>query len=118
MSSPSSIGHKGELHAYKYLLRHSHYQVLERNWKYKNRYEIDIIASSDRSLIAFEVKTHHHQQATAPFDAITDKKIALIKHGLQLYARISGYDTETHLQIDVISITLHPLDLQHFVAVA
>ena len=114
--NPISKGHIGEDLAENYLI-HRGFILKERNWRYKNHHEIDrIFQSPDGELIAVEVRSYVTQQPTEPFESITRQKVARLMQALQLYSNLN-YSTTPALRVDVVSVIVEPLRIEHFESV-
>jgi putative endonuclease len=114
--STLTTGFRGENTALTFLLGQG-YNVLTQNWRYKNHHEIDLVAlSPEGHLVAIEVKTLENKSDFAPFENVTKEKIHRLKEALTLFAHQFGYSNR-HLQIDVVSITYQPEEIEHFMAV-
>lgn len=110
------VGVEGETEAVSFLNANG-YVVLEQNWRFKNHHEVDIIAlSPDGDIVGIEVKTDTEPQEVAPFERVTREKITRLKQALELY--VNQYtESEPAMRIDVISVVLRPLSIEHFVGV-
>lgn len=109
-------GNTGETMACSYLKKQG-YKILERNWRYKNHHEIDIVAfSPDNALVAIEVRSHQEPKEYQPFESIHERKLKQIHDALELYARINQAD-DVHLQVDVVSVIISDKSFEHFKAV-
>lgn len=112
--SPAQIGQFGEFIAVDYLLQHG-FQLLDRNWKSRYHYELDIVARKDMQLHVVEVKTRQAPVDEDPMKAITYSKLQKLRHGALLYKRAKALDLD--IFIDGISIVLRtPTDYDlHFI---
>jgi len=79
------IGEYGELIAREYILKKG-YKVLDVNKNFSN-YEIDIIASIDKKIIFFEVKTSSEYSKSVPEDYITKQKLRNLKNASFIFSR-------------------------------
>ncbi|MBR9997492.1 MAG: YraN family protein [Cyclobacteriaceae bacterium] len=110
MSKNKEIGHKGELIAIEYLAK-AGYQIVCTNYRYA-RYEIDIIAIEDETLVFVEVKTRGSGRFGLPEEAIDDKKIDNILECANYY--IENTQWLKRIRFDIISISLWPgLTVRH-----
>jgi len=115
-SSHITTGISGEDIACKFLIAKA-FKIIDRNWRYKNHHEIDIIAlSTNGAYVAVEVRSHKKEGDYEPFESITPSKINRIKSALAIYALQNSIDT-AHLQVDVISVIIETKRITHFESV-
>lgn len=82
-------------------LKKKGYQILERN--YHNRYgEIDIVASTDNTLVFVEVKAKKGINFGLPEEMVSKGKLARIRHMAAIY--VNGQNLPC--RIDVVAIIL------------
>lgn len=101
------IGDFGEKRAAHYL-RLRGYTVKERNWRY-GKGELDIIASTPKSIVFVEVKTRSYapeasEQAPPPGNAVRADKKRLTRQTAQAYLHL--HPTKKSPRMDVIEIFL------------
>ncbi|NCO66408.1 MAG: YraN family protein [Candidatus Aquicultor secundus] len=98
-----ALGQSGEEFAARYL-RRKNYRILQRNFRTKIG-EIDIIASTGKTLIFCEVKTRLSRAYGHPIEAVTPNKQRTIRKVAELYLAmakdLSEFDS---IRFDVISI--------------
>ncbi len=99
----SQLGTRGEKLAEKYL-KDRGYQIVERNWQYKGRGEVDIIARDGSTLVFVEVRVRGPNSYETPQESITDKKIRILKRTSKLYQKINNSDSEPS-RIDLVGIS-------------
>ena len=97
-------GNLGEKLAAEYL-ENLGYKILERNWRYSNIGEIDIIALDKNTLVFVEVKTRKSLNFGHPFEAIDEKKYNQVKLIAKAYILQSKNKYKT-CRIDGISVIL------------
>lgn len=95
-------GDKGESLAMKYL-NNKGYFILEKNWRFK-RYEIDIIATIEKTLVFIEVKTRHTEYFGYPEKAVNKQKQRFLSEAAKDYLESKDFDYEN--RFDIISIIL------------
>ena len=66
------LGQVGEEIAANWLMNNG-YRIMDRNWRLKNSYELDIIAFKDNLIHFIEVKTRDRSSGSNPLTAI-DKR--------------------------------------------
>ncbi|MHB8842685.1 MAG: YraN family protein [Candidatus Aquicultor sp.] len=98
-----ALGQSGEDFAVRYL-RRKNYRILQRNFRTKIG-EIDIIASTGKTLIFCEVKTRLSKAYGHPIEAVTPSKQRTIRKVAEVYLAmakdVSRFDS---IRFDVISI--------------
>ncbi|OYT10938.1 MAG: YraN family protein [Bacteroidetes bacterium 4572_112] len=104
MSKASELGKLGEDIASEFLIKKG-FKVIERNWR-TGRYEIDIIALDNDTLVFVEVKTRSTDYFIEPELALTKKQQRFIIKAANAYINTHSYDTEA--RFDIISIVMHP----------
>jgi putative endonuclease len=110
LSKNKEIGYKGESIAIEYLTR-AGYQIICKNYRYA-RYEIDIIAAKDDTLVFFEVKTRNNLKYGEPVEAVDDKKIDNILDCANYYIQDTHW--AQRVRFDIITIILWPrLTINH-----
>ena len=85
------IGQKGEEIAKKYLINLG-YKIIDTNWHYSKKAEIDIIAIDKDCIVFIEVKTRTNLNFGHPFEAIDYKKLE------KIHKAILGYLTTSKLK--------------------
>lgn len=98
-----ALGQSGGDFAVRYL-RRKNYRIIKRNFRTKIG-EIDIIASTGKTLVFCEVKTRLSRAYGHPIEAVTPSKQQTIRKVAELYLAmakdVSGFDS---VRFDVISI--------------
>jgi putative endonuclease len=97
-------GALGEDLAVRYL-RENGYLILERNFRYRNRGEIDIIARDGQDLVFCEVKMRACDAYGLPEEAVTRTKQATIRRIASAYLALKGSGGGP-CRFDVVSIRL------------
>ena len=93
-------------------LKEKNYEILERNWRYGQFGEIDIIAKDNNELVFVEVKTRSTANFGLPVEAINEKKLFQIKNIANAYIMQSAKKYKKH-RIDAICILLNPQEIKH-----
>lgn len=88
------LGKIGEDLAANYLMRQG-FRILDRNWKSKYHYELDIVAFRDNLLHIVEVKTRQANFLEDPQRALDVKKLQRLMRGAALYKREHRLDFDT-----------------------
>jgi putative endonuclease len=102
------FGKEGEDIAVEMLIEKG-YQIIERNYYYQTKGEIDIVAKDTETgfLVFVEVKSRKNLECGEPEYSITQSKISQIKRMAELYL----YDKdirEIECRFDVITVLLLP----------
>jgi putative endonuclease len=98
------IGKEGEDIAVKYL-KEKEFIILERNFHYSTKGEIDIVANDKNQLVFIEVKSRINLDYGEPEYAINPKKIKQIKKMAELYLFEKEIE-EADCRFDVVAILL------------
>jgi putative endonuclease len=98
------LGKEGEDIAVKYLTEKG-FKIVERNYHYSTKGEIDIIANDKNQLVFVEVKSRINLDYGEPEYAINPKKIKQIKKMAELYLFDKEID-EADCRFDVVAILL------------
>lgn len=111
MATHNDTGKKGEQLAVQFL-ENAGYTILERNYRWK-RYEIDIIAQSEKFLVFVEVKTKTNTSYGTPDTEVTPRKAAQVMEAAEEYIFAKNWAGE--IRFDIISIILRPqhTDIEH-----
>ncbi|MEO6903865.1 MAG: YraN family protein [Bacteroidia bacterium] len=102
MANHNDTGIKGEELATNYL-KSKNYTVLETNWRFKNL-EVDIIASTGKTLIIVEVKTRKNNHFGEPETFVNKQKQKNLIQAAQEYINRNKLDLE--VRFDIISIII------------
>jgi putative endonuclease len=104
MAEHNETGKKGEQLAAEFL-ENAGFKVLELNWAYQ-KYELDIIAQKEGTLIVAEVKTRSGNYYGEPEAWVTKAKQKNLIKGAEAYVLTNNLDLE--VRFDVISIIMPP----------
>lgn len=108
MAEHNKVGKKGEDLAVRYLLSNN-YQILALNYRYL-KYEIDIIAKKDETIIFIEVKTRSSAYIDYPENFLTIAQQNRIAEAAEIY--LEEIDFQGEIRFDIIAIVQQ--DLVHF----
>lgn len=100
MAEHNKLGNEGEKIAVNYL-RSNNYQILEQNWRFKQK-EIDIIAIKDDVLVIAEVKTRSTREWEHPAESINRAKIKFLVDATEAY--IEERDIDKEIRFDILSV--------------
>jgi len=100
------IGQIGESIASDYLKSHN-YKIIDRNFRYKNFGEIDIIAEKEKWTVFIEVKTRTSDYMGLGDDSIDTRKIKALKRVCEIYANLNP-NIKQPLLLDAIIVLLDP----------
>ena len=95
------IGDRGEEQAKAHLLENG-YLLLETNWRHK-KYELDIIAKINQTIVFIEVKTRKINTFGEPELSVTKKKQQFLIAAAQQYVITNNIEEE--FRFDIIAIT-------------
>ncbi len=94
------VGKEGEKLAADYLLGKG-FEVIEKNYRYR-RFEIDIIAKKESTIVFVEVKTRSGNYFGEPEETVAEKQAAQIIEAAENY--IFENDWNGEIRFDIISI--------------
>lgn len=111
MAQHNRLGQRGEKYATEYLMSRG-YVIREVNWV-SGKFELDIVAYRDETIVVVEVKTRSSDDIAFPEEAVTTKKIRNIVRATDAYIRMNALDME--VRFDVISIVGKepPYEIEH-----
>ena len=111
MAQHNLLGKSGEEYAAEYLISRG-YVIREINWV-SGKYELDIVAYRDATIVIVEVKTRSSVDFAYPEEAVTEKKIRNIVLATDAYMRM--FDLDMEVRFDVISIVGKepPYEIEH-----
>lgn len=114
-ADPAAVGRIGEELAAAFYLQNG-YELLERNWRWHNRGELDIIAyhKMKKLLAVCEVKTRSAGSPAFPLEAVTPQKQKKIRFLTEIYCLRSSVPVDSSLRFDVIGIVLENGTAKHF----
>ncbi|MCD6544181.1 MAG: YraN family protein [Flavobacteriaceae bacterium] len=112
MAQHNELGKEGEQMAVDFLIKKG-YEIKERNWRFKKA-EIDIIAQSEKALIAVEVKTRSTDDFGDPQDFLKPKQKNLLITAMDEY--VVSKDLDVEVRFDVIAIIKNQKEtkIKHF----
>lgn len=111
MKSKNKItGNIGEELACNYLLKKK-YKIAEKNWRYSNQGEIDIIAIDDKTLVFIEVKTRKNTKFGLPIEAVNTYKLNKIRTVASMYLNQTDVKYSA-CRFDVVGILENNGDLE------
>ena len=100
MAQHNELGKLGEELAVDFLIKKG-YKIRAKNWRYLKA-EVDIIAETEKTIVAVEVKTRTSDYFGDPQDFITQKKIKLLVMAMNEY--VISRDLDVEVRFDVIAI--------------
>jgi putative endonuclease len=110
MAQHNDTGKHGEGLAVVWLEQHG-YQILHKNWRYKN-WEIDVIAEKAGRLHIIEVKTLRSHRYGFPEDNMDAKKMQYLINAAEEF--MEQDERWKQLQFDLLSISLLPHGTEYF----
>lgn len=100
MAEHNELGKQGEELAAEYLAAKG-YTILETNWR-KARYEIDLIARNNQTIVVVEVKTRSGNYFGDPEIFVTRQKQKQIIKAANAY--INQHNIDEEVRFDIISV--------------
>ena len=98
------LGRRGENLAVA-LLESEGYRIIERNWRYPNLGEIDLIVAADDGCLVFvEVRARRGDAYGTPEESITADKKARLKLLAEVYVQTHAWPDDW--RIDVVALAL------------
>src|SRR5438876_890989 len=98
------LGGRGEKLACSFLRRQG-YKILYRNFRARNRGEVDIVCRDGDTLVFVEVKTRRRDDLVRPSDAINAAKRKLISRGAAAWLQLLD-NPHVSSRFDVVEIVL------------
>ncbi len=105
-SKKSELGREAEKLAAQYLTSKG-YQIITKNWQYKGRGEVDIVAQDGETLVFVEVRYRSESSWESPQQSVTPKKLHNLKKTAQLYVKIELEDSSP-MRIDLVGVSFSP----------
>jgi putative endonuclease len=112
MAVHNEIGTIGEQIALKYL-QELGYEIILTNWQYK-KYEIDIIAVDNNTVVFVEVKTRTNNVFGNPEDALTIAKQKQLIEGADYFLNEKELDMECRFDLITVIDPLGLKKLEHY----
>jgi putative endonuclease len=113
MAQHNQLGKQGEELAVKHLLKNG-YKIVERNYRYHKKGEIDIIAQNNDTLAVVEVKTRSTDDFGDPQDFVKPRQIKRLVEAIDVYVVERDLDVEVRFDIIAIVIEQSNVKLTHF----
>ena len=82
------------------------YQIVERNWRFGRRGEIDLVAQDGDCLVIVEVRTRRGRRFGTAEESGTPRKQAQLTTLAEAYCTQAGWDGP--VRIDVVAVSLSP----------
>lgn len=112
MAEHNELGKSGEQIALDFL-KEKGYKILETNW-HAGKFEIDIIAQTQKQLIVAEVKTRTSNWLQEPEAAVTRDKQRMLVKAADVYVQRHNIDLEVRFDIISIVIAKDKFLINHF----
>ena len=81
------------------------YQIITKNWQYKGRGEIDIIARDDETLVFVEVRYRGEGSWGTPQDSVDGKKLRNLQNAAKLYIKTELDNEYPPMRIDLVGVS-------------
>lgn len=104
-------GNLAEEKAHKFLVE-KNYVILEKNWRFK-KYEVDIIAQHDKTIVFVEVKSRATDAFGEPEMAVTKKKQKFLVAAADQYIRSNNIELESRFDIVSILVINNNITVKH-----
>lgn len=99
-NNSKTTGDLGEKLAIQHLLKKG-YQIIEKNWRFK-KYEIDVIAKNEETMVFLEVKTRKNDIFGEPQIFVSKQKQGFLIKAAQQYLEQNNISLES--RFDIIAI--------------
>lgn len=114
MANTRDIGAVAEERAADFLVDQG-YLIVERNWRYKNMGEIDIIAMDGDTLVFVEVRYRHSRAYGLPESTVNHAKLRTIRTTAKMWLMLHG-SLNAPCRIDVIGMDMidDTVEIRHY----
>jgi putative endonuclease len=112
MAEHNDTGKAGEVLAAE-LLEKKGYTIVRRNYKHY-RYEIDLIASKNKTMVFVEVKTRSGQQFGYPEEFVSKDQITCIKRAAENFIFSSKWQHFVRFDVIAVQYAGNEPTLKHF----
>ena len=111
MAQHNLLGKSGEEYAAEYLISRG-YVIRDVNWV-SGKFELDIVAYRDATIVVVEVKTRRNVDFAYPEEAVTEKKVRNMVRAADAYMRM--FELDFDVRFDVVSIVGKepPFEIEH-----
>ena len=111
MAQHNLLGKSGEEYAAEYLISRG-YVIRDINWV-SGKFELDIVAYRDATIVVVEVKTRRNVDFAYPEEAVTEKKVRNMVRAADAYMRM--FELDFDVRFDVVSIVGKepPFEIEH-----
>ncbi len=111
MAQHNQLGKSGEEYAAEYLIGKG-YVIRDQNWR-SGKYEIDLVAFRDNTLVVVEVKTRRNSLYAFPEEAVTLAKMRRMVHAAEAYIQMLGLPFEVRFDIVALIGEQPPFTIEH-----
>lgn len=111
MAKHNDLGKLGEQIAARYLINKG-FSILHTNWRYR-KYEIDIIARYNETIVFVEVKTRTPNTVSTPKDSMTRAKQKQLIEAADIYIKDNQTDIDSRIDLITIFVKDRKYSLEH-----
>lgn len=111
MARHNDLGKEGERLAADFL-RRENYEILEMNWTF-HKAEVDILARTEDTLVAVEVKTRSDAGFGLPQHFVSSKKIRLLVDAVNHYSESIGFEGDVRFDIVAVLVRDGKWEIDH-----
>ncbi|HON17948.1 MAG TPA: YraN family protein [Salinivirgaceae bacterium] len=111
MSEPFDLGKKGEELACQHLMSMG-YTIHHRNWRFR-KYEIDIVATQNNTLVFVEVKTRTPGFISKPEDSMNKGKQRQLIEGAHEYIKQNHWNADSRIDLVKVYIDKQKVNITH-----
>ena len=113
MAEHNDLGKYGEELALKYL-RNAGFQIRCTNWRFR-KYEVDIIAVKDNTLVFVEVKTRSENFWGNPEEFVSRKKQKLLINAAEAYIAETGFTGNSRFDVVSMLYLKSGMEIEHII---
>ncbi len=113
MAAHNELGKIGEDLALSYLMDKG-YVLRDRNWRYRHL-EIDLVMSSEHTVVFVEVKTRSDEDLIAAVTAVNQQKVHRLLRAANVYIQLFHLDCDIRFDIvTVVGKAANDMKVTHF----
>lgn len=106
-------GKIAEEFACNYLVKNG-FKILQTNFHFSKKAEVDIVASKNETLVFIEVRSRFHKNSYDPIWSITPSKYRKFKLGCEGYLYVNNIDGMIcRMDVLIIDFAINPVRIEH-----